>query len=630
MRLTDGNHKPFAGLGPTVGLSVFCAPCNQQQTKTMLDDLECLGVRHLRLMVCVDTWNTTEGRRWYEWFLAAAAERAQILPVLTGGTVEFAEQAMRSFAPHLEAVEVVGPTPGETTLRAQLALQHNARPVIGLGVKNLATNIAALASAGALEAATAVTLHGFPENLPGCKGWSARIEEAEAALKRADCDLPLWMATGYSERLYADRGQLEAFADAATAPAARVYWHSTRDRQETSDSKRRFGFADAQGHSGLLLRLLEVGGLDQVLNTVQATRSAKPTSAPEPVALVTGGAGFIGANVADRLLSEGRRVLILDNLARPGTEQNLAWLQERHPERLEFRLGDVRDAAAVREAVDYADQVYHFAAQVAVTTSLDNPIGDFEVNSRGTLNLLEALRACPDPPSLLFTSTNKVYGALEDVALRATDSSYEPEDGTIRRSGVDEERRLEFCSPYGCSKGAADQYVLDYARTFGLPAAVFRMSCIYGPRQFGTEDQGWVAHFLIRALRQQPITIYGDGLQVRDVLFVDDLVDAMLLAHRQMPQIAGTAFNIGGGPLNTLSLKQLLALLEERQGEPPEVRFEHWRSSDQRYYVSNVGKFSQATGWQPRIPVAEGVSRLYDWLTAQNGLVVKREKRMVL
>ncbi|SCZ56202.1 SDR family NAD(P)-dependent oxidoreductase [Thiohalomonas denitrificans] len=349
-----------------------------------------------------------------------------------------------------------------------------------------------------------------------------------------------------------------------------------------------------------------------------------------PIALVTGGAGFIGANVADRLLSEGRRVLILDNLARPGTEQNLKWLQERHPESLEFRLGDVRDANTVREVVDRADQVYHFAAQVAVTTSLDDPLDDFEVNSRGTLNLLEALRARSDPPSLLFTSTNKVYGGLEDISLRATDTGYEPEDGSIRHSGVGEERQLEFCSPYGCSKGSADQYVLDYARTYGLPAAVFRMSCIYGPRQFGTEDQGWVAHFLIRALRQQPITIYGDGLQVRDVLFVDDLIDAILLAHRHMPRISGRAFNIGGGPSNTLSLKQLLTLLEERQGEPPEVRFEHWRTSDQRYYVSNVEKFSEATGWQPRIPVVEGFNRLYDWLAAQSGLVPTRQKRMVL
>ncbi len=172
--------------------------------------------------------------------------------------------------------------------------------------------------------------------------------------------------------------------------------------------------------------------------------------------------------------------------------------------------------------------------------------------------------------------------------------------------------------------------MLDYARTFGLPAAVFRMSCIYGPRQFGTEDQGWVAHFLIRALRQQPITIYGDGLQVRDVLFVDDLVDAMLLAHRHMDRIAGEAFNIGGGPANTLSLKELLQLIEAHQGRSPVVDYQDWRTSDQRYYVSNVNKFSEATGWQPRVPVAEGVHRLYHWLAAKNGLAANRERRMAL
>ena len=339
------------------------------------------------------------------------------------------------------------------------------------------------------------------------------------------------------------------------------------------------------------------------------------TKYPEgPLTLVTGGAGFIGTNLADRLLSQGAPVLVLDDLSRAGVERNLAWLRARHPGRLQVEVADVRDASAVRRAVDRADRIFHFAAQVAVTTSLVDPPRDFEINARGTLNVLEAARARQRPPPLIFTSTNKVYGALPDVELERRDGRYAPADPRLAASGLDERRPLDFYSPYGCSKGAADQYVLDYARCFGLSAVVFRMSCIYGPHQCGTEDQGWVAHFLLRAREQGALTIYGDGCQVRDVLFVEDLVDALLLAMRGIDRLAGQAFNIGGGPANAVSLLELLKLMSGRLGL--EVRVEHagWRSGDQRWYVTDCRKFSAATGWSPAIPVAEGVARLHDWL----------------
>src|SRR5918993_521932 len=277
--------------------------------------------------------------------------------------------------------------------------------------------------------------------------------------------------------------------------------------------------------------------------------------------LITGGAGFIGTNVAHRLLTQGHRVLVFDNLARPGVEQNLRWLRDTHGDQVDVEIADVRDADALHQAVSGAARVFHFAAQVAVTTSLTDPVEDFEVNARGTLNLLEALRGQPAPPPMVFTSTNKVYGALDDVGLRRRNQRYEPTDPSLRRTGISENRPLDFHSPYGCSKGSADQYVLDYARTYGLPAIVFRMSCIYGPHQFGTEDQGWVAHFLIRAMNREPITIYGDGKQVRDILFVEDLVDAFVLAAKNIGVCSGRAFNIGGGAANTVSLLELLAML---------------------------------------------------------------------
>jgi CDP-paratose 2-epimerase len=334
----------------------------------------------------------------------------------------------------------------------------------------------------------------------------------------------------------------------------------------------------------------------------------------EKSVLITGGAGFIGCNLADRLLSQGRRVLIYDNLSRPGVERNVQWLQDRHGDRVRIEVADVRDANALRRAASQAAQAFHFAAQVAVTTSLLDPVQDFEVNARGTLNLLEALRSQDSPVPLVFTSTNKVYGALPDVPLRIHHDRYEPEAALIRAQGISESRPLDFHSPYGCSKGTADQYVLDYARTFQMPAVVFRMSCIYGPRQFGTEDQGWVAHFLIRALDGAPITLYGDGMQVRDVLYIEDLVDAFLRAQARMSTLAGEAFNIGGGPDNTISLLNLLNMIGEMTGRIPEVSFEDWRPGDQRYYVSDTRKFQQAAGWSPRVDASQGVEQLLAWL----------------
>src|SRR4051794_23097614 len=354
-----------------------------------------------------------------------------------------------------------------------------------------------------------------------------------------------------------------------------------------------------------------------------------PRRSPRPAldgpALITGGAGFIGTNLAAALAESGGRVRIFDNLSRAGVAANLAWLREHCGERIEFHEGDIRDRAAVDRAVAGVSQVFHFAAQVAVTSSLTDPIFDFTVNAGGTLNLLEAIRARPARPPLVFTSTNKVYGDLEDVELVPDGSRYIPADTDTRMSGIGEARSVDFHSPYGCSKGAADQYVLDYARTFRLPAVVFRMSCIYGPHQFGTEDQGWVAHFLIRAIEQQPITIYGDGLQVRDILYVDDLVRAFRLAQQHIDTVRGQAFNIGGGPTRTTSLVELIDVIGALENRPIPLEFDGWREADQRYYVSDTRKFQEATGWTPRASVAEGVRALHAWLRATRGVTINAE-----
>ncbi len=342
---------------------------------------------------------------------------------------------------------------------------------------------------------------------------------------------------------------------------------------------------------------------------------APDSDSAERAVLITGGAGFVGSNLAHRLLGDGHRVMILDNLSRPGVERNLAWLRDQH-DALEVIVGDVRDASVVRTAARGAGRIFHFAAQVAVTTSLDDPVTDFEVNARGTLNVLEAARTAERPPMVVLTSTNKVYGALDDLTLRREAGRYQPANPTISRWGVDEGRPLEFHTPYGCSKGAADQYVLDYAHSYGLPAVVFRMSCIYGPRQMGTEDQGWVAHFLLRALAGEPVVIYGDGRQVRDVLFIDDLVEAFLALDGNRQAVTGRAFNIGGGPGQAVSLLDVIDTIPALGLRRPDVTFEAWRTGDQRYYVSDTRAFATVTGWRQRVGVAEGMSALHRWLAA--------------
>jgi len=338
------------------------------------------------------------------------------------------------------------------------------------------------------------------------------------------------------------------------------------------------------------------------------------------VTLITGGAGFVGTNLAERLLGAGERVRILDDLSRPGVEDNLRWLESRHGSQLQVELGDVRDPSRVRRALLDAGHVFHLAAQVAVTTSLVEPMHDASVNLTGTLNLLEAARGMSRPPSILFTSTNKVYGALPDVPVEEVDGRYAPRDGELAAHGIPEQRGLQFCTPYGCSKGAADQYVLDYAHSFGVPTVVFRMSCIYGTHQFGTEDQGWVAHFLISALREEPLTIFGTGRQVRDILFAEDLVEAMLLARESIAELAGRPFNIGGGPGAAVSLLDVIGEIERLTGEAPSIAHEEWRTGDQRWYVSDTRAFREATGWAPRTAPRDGIAALHAWLTEERSV----------
>jgi CDP-paratose 2-epimerase len=335
--------------------------------------------------------------------------------------------------------------------------------------------------------------------------------------------------------------------------------------------------------------------------------------------VITGGAGFIGSNLARRLLSRGESVTIFDNFSRRGSQANIEWLQTECETRPEIVHGQLADGASVTRALSSADVIYHLGGQVAVTTSVLNPRADFESNALGTFNVLEGARLSGRRPILIYASTNKVYGALESAEVVEAETRYHFKSLV---DGVPETWPLDFHSPYGCSKGAGDQYVRDYSRIYDLPTVVFRQSCIYGYRQFGIEDQGWLAWFVIAALSGTPITIYGNGKQVRDVLFIDDLLDAYDAAVKRIDTAAGQVYNVGGGPTHSLSVwAEFGPMLESLLGRSVAVEYGPTRPGDQPLYISDIRKADHDLGWQPGVGVREGLERLVSWVRTMPDLI---------
>ena len=650
-----------------VGLVEWFEIGEEKRVERVLGELRRLGTRHLRTGVSWADWYSDGGREWYDWLLPRLASEVELLPcvVYTPPSIAVAPKAAapprrpRDYADFLDLlIELHGDcfdhvelwnepnniaewdwrldlnweAFGEMIAAAAFWVrQRGKRSVLG-GMSPLDPNwLDLLAGRGVLRDVDVVGIHGFPGTWEvAWDGWAANVRKVRDVLDFHGIDAEVWITeAGYSTWRNDEFGQVRELVTALEAPVERLYWYAAEDLLperatvggfHTDVRHYHIGIHDAYGEPKLAARLWGEGGLALVRETGElGARPLRPVRVRK--SLVTGGAGFVGCNLAHRLLSDGKRVRVLDNLSRPGVERNLRWLASRHHGRLEIQLGDLRDPVAVSEAVRDADEVFHLAAQVAVTTSLVRPERDFAVNLDGTLKLLEAVRRQADPAPVLFTSTNKVYGSLDDVELRLEDDRWLPVDAILRAHGVDERRPLDFCTPYGCSKGGADQYVLDYAHSFDVPAVVFRMSCIYGPHQHGTEDQGWVAHFLLRALAEAPVTIYGDGCQVRDLLYVDDLVEAMLLARRYAhePEVRGRAFNIGGGPANAVSLLEVLDLIAGLHGRRGEVELAEPRQGDQRWYVSNARRLGVATGWEPRVSVEDGIASLYRWLLANVG-----------
>lgn len=337
---------------------------------------------------------------------------------------------------------------------------------------------------------------------------------------------------------------------------------------------------------------------------------------------IIGGAGFIGCNLAKRWIDDGCEVIVFDNLSRKGTKSNLDWLQKLYPNKTNFIKGDIcTDSNKLSEMVEQVDVVYHLAAQVAVTTSVIDPREDFMINAMGTFNVLEAIRKSKKRPSIVFSSTNKVFGKMDDLKIRETKERYEYEKAL---DGISEDRPLDFYSPYGCSKGCGDQYVRDYARIYGIKSVVFRQSCIYGERQFGIEDQGWVAWFTIAATLGKPFVIYGDGKQVRDILYIEDLTNALKMAIEKIDITKGRVYNIGGGTTNTMSLLELIAYLEEFLGKKLSFTYDDWRPGDQKVFISNVQKAKREFGWAPKTCPREGVKKLVAWVKENQKMIEKQ------
>lgn len=651
----------FVSIVPQVGIMEWFQQGNRRKVENTILRLKKAGIRDVKIVISWAEYETDEGKIWYDWLVPQLAEHFSLLPCImytpplkglvpeinsppsdNSYLAEFIDKFISTNGRHFEYVQLWDEPNNRSeydyTLdesyeifssmviqAAEVARSFGKKTVLG-GISPIDPGwIKRMGDKKVLEYIDVVGIHGFPDVFDShWRSWEESIDVIRKALELYDSSAEIWITkTGYSTWRYDDRIQVDKFMKILTAPVQKVYWYALSDIpydmksasfHHNDERQYNFGMIGEDGSEKLLYRLWSTGGIRNVIKNKWMTSQVKRKLRESEAVLITGGAGFIGTNLANRLIAVGYPVYIFDNLSRPGVEYNLEWLKQQHPDRFNIIIADIRDRLAVEDAVSRVSHIFHLAAQVAVTTSLVNPAHDYSVNVRGTVNLLEAIRKSPNRPSLIFTSTNKVYGNLGDIEIRKNATRYLPGDTLLNQTGIDEMRRLDFQSPYGSSKGSADQYVLDYARSFGLKNVVFRMSCIYGEHQFGTEDQGWVAHFILKALRGEELNIYGDGMQVRDVLFAEDLVEAFLLAWEKIDKLNGEAFNMGGGPENSISLLELISMLENLLGRPIPKRFEEWRQGDQKYYISDTSKFRDATGWKPAIPVKEGIRILYDWL----------------
>jgi CDP-paratose 2-epimerase len=644
------------------GFVEWFRPGEYDRTERVLPQIIASGASYLRTHLSWAEYLAPGGEEWFDWLIPRLGSEIDLLPCLhytppslsrTGRSngapydlksyADFLDHVLTRYGKHFGHVELWNEPnnlldwdwreDGDFQLFCEMiggaaywAKRRGWKPVLGGPCPFDPYWLNLMGERGVLAVVDAVGFHGFPGTWDSEEGtwggWDMHLGEMRRILDRYNPKTEVWITeTGYSTWRNDEMEQARRFLKALSVPADRLYWYSWADVAPDVPVQEGLWFDPRHYHLGaftydnqpkLLARLLIEGGVARLeeVTDLAAPNLAKGAS---PI-VITGGSGFIGSNLADSFLRDGEDVVILDNLGRAGVDQNLAWLMQRHGKRVHPVLSDVRDQRGIEAAFADAKAVFHFAAQTAVTTSLIHPIDDFEANARGTINVLEAVRKAGKRPPVIFASTNKVYGSLEDLKMREQEDRYLPADPGIRSNGIGENRPLDFCTPYGCSKGVADQYVLDYAKSFGIPTAVLRMSCIYGPRQFGTEDQGWVAHFLIRALAGEPISVYGDGKQVRDILHVDDAVAAYRTVLGQIGAVKGRVFNLGGGAQNAVSVLSVLREIETVTGRAIETDFDVWRAGDQFYFVADTRRLQRDLGWKAKIDWRHGLRHLAEWL----------------
>lgn len=639
-----------------LGVSEWFKIAQYGRLEKILGELNAISIKHIRAAFSYEDWHQQDGPQWFQWLFSNLSDNFELMPcfVLDPASdlydlhdfADFIKLMIRNFGQYFNWFELLNSQ--NSRIRAnyknfsKLILQiadeakQNGKKILIGGISPSEVEILDIFSDNDLiKNIDAVGIRDFPGSY-GWTNWEDSINKVRKVFDERKINLRVWITeTGFSTWGRDEFGQITNFIDFLKVKVDRRYWYSAEDltnelfnKSEDSEEKRQyhFGLIKNDGNPKLIYRIWKQQGLKGLQNFSSYNGfTSQSFGGSRKLAMITGGAGFIGTNLADKLLSLGKSVVIFDNLSRHGTEHNIKWLRQKYPDKIKFKFADIRNKYALRDVLNCVDQVFHLAAQVAVTSSITDPIEDFSINVNGTLTLLEEIRRMKERPALLFTSTNKVYGRLDDINFLQTNLRYEPVNTEIKNNGIGENRPLDFHSPYGCSKGSADQYVLDYYRIYDLSNVVFRMSCIYGPHQFGTEDQGWVAHFMIQALNNKNITIYGDGKQVRDILFVDDLTDAMILAMKNIDTVKGKVFNIGGSPDNTISILEFFNEIKKLYIPLPQINYGQWRSGDQKYYVSNITSFKNLTGWKPKVSLREGIKKLYEWLNDKNNIMISEK-----
>ena len=635
-----------------------------------------VGATRLRTHLSWAEYHLPGGREWYDWLLPTLGQAFDLLPCVhytppslsrTGRSSgppkrlkdfpDFIDHVLDRYGQHFTHIELWNEPnnlldydwredPGwdmfcEMAGAAAHWAQHRGWKAVLGGPSPFDPNwLNLMGERGVLGTVSAVGFHAFPgtwdSEAANWLGYDVHLAAMRDVLKSHNSAAEIWITeAGYSTWRRDEVNQIERFRQLLDAPADRLYWYGWQDiprhipvQEGHYFDPRHYhlGVTDVAGRPKLLCRQLEIAGFESL--RLPAALAAPRIARGAKAALILGGAGFVGANLADALLRDGQDVVVFDNLSRPGVERNLAWLSGKHGSKLQAIAGDIRDPDALADAMKEAEAVFHLAAQVAVTASFVDPLEDFAVNTQGTLTVLEAMRQHAPSAPLVFASTNKVYGNLADIALEDLQNCCRPVDDCLRRGGVNEARPLDFCTPYGCSKGAADQYVVDYAHSFGLRTVVLRKSCIYGPRQFGTEDQGWVAHFLIRALRGETVTIFGDGKQVRDILHVRDAVAAYRAVLNGIDRLSGQVFNLGGGYANAVSLRIVLDEIAALTGLDIQIAHAAPRAGDQRYFVADTTRLADAVGWRAGIGWRDGLRDLLEWLRADLGLPSATPERL--